>query len=637
MATMTAALTALLFGAVLLLLQGPAEATDAHRHRAHDGGRGHAAAAAADTLPEVLDVSQDVEEAPCATDVADVSGESVMIARCRATCLQKFSTSSSDASVQRTSHSDSMMCWEYCGKLRKGPKTLASVCKDEYLCWAGCRAACDFHFPDGLLGAGPGSEGRWSLRPTSEASSSAPPRALPPPRFDADGLVLRWRQPAAELHDAASTSAVTTPADAQSTTTAAPEVAQALRALTRTLGEQDDDEGTAAVVFIVTAKMTTSGGWKELKQTMDNWLELSVASRAAMRGVSVLAVAADGPVARASACVPPLPHQDARQDDQDYYDEDASDEDEDDDDAPAGAAGRAAPDGSLQRLAQRSFAQLRGTVQHGVLLRALLRDRAATKQLVEEAAEEEGDDDQDDDEDEEEVLIGQHRLDLVHRLLGVPRGRGGGHRDKAAKNKTGWGLHLVGVWAAGGGARLPRARVAWTAPRSVSETLINWAVPALRISGSRVVSGVSQAEVPLVEQHATRVTVGDAHSSDTSPALVLQLSVQTDASAAAAAVPEPYASVYSRRKAEAPVAVPAGTSSASSDTLRPAYEQAALWEATLVAVGLVVGAAALCVALLLVTYGVHVRIARCCRGRHSSIHAKSASVEPLNAPDQNNV
>ncbi|KAJ1522605.1 hypothetical protein ONE63_001785 [Megalurothrips usitatus] len=142
MATMTAALTALLVGAVLLQLQGPAEATDAHRHRAHDGGRGHAAAA--DTLPEVLDVSQDVEEAPCATDVADVSGESVMIARCRATCLQKFSTSSSDASVQRTSHSDSMMCWEYCGKLRKGPKTLASVCKDEYLCVSitCCRMYC---------------------------------------------------------------------------------------------------------------------------------------------------------------------------------------------------------------------------------------------------------------------------------------------------------------------------------------------------------------------------------------------------------------------------------------------------------------------------------------------------------------
>lgn len=121
-----------------------------------------------------------------------------------------------------------------------------------------------------------------------------------------------------------------------------------------------------------------------------------------------------------------------------------------------------------------------------------------------------------------------------------------------------------------------------------------------------------------------------------SPALVLQLSVQTDATAAAngLSLPSPpeLASWSVRATHSAVVTPPA-----------PSYGQAALWEATLVAVGLVVGAAALCVALLLVAYGVHSRVARCCRGRSHGmhgihgIHAKSASVEPLNGPDHNNV
>lgn len=135
--------------------------------------------------------------------------------------------------------------------------------------------------------------------------------------------------------------------------------------------------------------------------------------------------------------------------------------------------------------------------------------------------------------------------------------------------------------------------------------------------------------------------VGDAHSSDVSAALVLQLSVQTDASAAASDVD---AEPHHRQEDVVSAAPAAAVAPAAADvTLRtaPSYEQAALWEATLVAVGLVVGAAALCVALLLAAYGVHGRVARCCRGRshgmHSGIHAKSASVEPLNSPDQNNV
>lgn len=607
---------------------------------------------------------------------ADVSGESVMVARCRASCLHKFTSpppapsspsSSESVFVECASQADCMMCWDHCGdRLKGGPEFLASVCTDTYLCWAGCRAACDFHFPYGVRGS-PGSAagGSWSLRPTNEASSAAI-RTMPAPYLDTAGLTVRWRQPPQSLVEAATTVATTT-----TTTTSTPTPSTTTSASfeqggtpssleSGESGESDSNEdqydddakvedsapATAPkapshrrIVYIVSAKMAPSSAWKELKQTTDLWLALSGSTRAAMRAVSVLAVSADGPVARGSACVQPVSghQQDTSQDGEDYYDEDASDEDDDkDDDSGSSSSDNAIPDASLQHLAQRSFAQLRGTVQHGVLLRALLRDRVAVKQTDEE-------DEDADDEDEEELLLDQRRLDLVQRLLGAGRARGRG-KGRADKGKAaGWGLHLVGVWAAGGGARLPRARVAWTAPRGVAQTeaLVSWAVPALRISGSRVVSGVSQAEVPLVEQHATRVTVGDAHSSDVSAALVLQLSVQTDASAAAsaAALAPHHHDQDAVNAAPAPAAAPV-TADVTQRTA-PTYEQAALWEATLVAVGLVVGAAALCVALLLAAYGVHGRVARCCRGRshgmHGGIHAKSASVEPLNSPDQNNV
>ncbi|KAK3915017.1 Abnormal spindle-like microcephaly-associated protein-like protein [Frankliniella fusca] len=530
-------------------------------------------------------------------------------------------------------------------------------------------AACDFYFPYGL-GAGP--EGaRWSLRPTTESSVGAHVRALPPPRFDADGLTLRWRQPVHADGAASSAATVTNSTTDSSTTTtvtsiSADEDGEALDATVEDASreaepaadarpsDQDSPSPTSQarplhkhVVFIVSGRMAPSLTWRELKQTADNWMELSESQRQHMRAVSVLAVSAVGPVARAATCVIPPPsiqrHPETSLEDGDFYDEDNSSDEDDEHDDDAGSAAETTPDNSLRRL---SFEQLRGTVQNGVLLRALLKDRTTAKHLVEDAAQEDEADEDDDEEDEEDedVLLDRRRLDLVKRLLGAGhgRGRGGGGgrgRDGKAPAPGGWGLHLVGVWAAGGGARLPRARVSWTAPRGVAETLVNWAVPALRISGSRVVSGASQAEVPLVEQHATRVTVGDAHSSDVSPALVLQLSVKTDSSATAGVedgFPEDTAAV--------PAPAPAAPEQVAAAPRAPSYEQAALWEATLVAVGLVVGAAALCVALFLAAYGVHSRVARCCRGRGhgihagmSGIHAKSASVEPLNAPDQNNV
>lgn len=125
-----------------------------------------------------------------------------------------------------------------------------------------------------------------------------------------------------------------------------------------------------------------------------------------------------------------------------------------------------------------------------------------------------------------------------------------------------------------------------------------------------------------------------------SPALVLQLSVLTDSSAVAAGLSSPYGQEAS--SSPVPAATPVDASlGAGMGAGVVSHEQAALWEATLVAVGLVVGAAALCVALLVAAYGLHSRVARCCRGRvhgsGSSIHSKSSSVEPLNAPDQNNV
>ena len=163
------------------------------------------------------------------------------------------------------------------------------------------------------------------------------------------------------------------------------------------------------------------------------------------------------------------------------------------------------PDNEIQRLAQRSFNQLRGTVQDQVLLHALMKDRA-----IKHLSDDSQDEGEDEDEDEEDALLDQRRLEIVQQLLGARgRGRRGGRggRGRGKIAAAGWGLHLLGVWAAAGGARLPRARVAWTPPRGVAEALVSWSVPGLRISGSRIVSGVSQAEVPLVEQHATRVTV----------------------------------------------------------------------------------------------------------------------------------
>lgn len=654
--------------AVLGVLVVAAEPHRHHQDREREHGR------LADLAPEVLqelpeEVVRAEQDQECA---ADVAGESVMVARCRATCLEKFAAPSEGGPDCASRSDDCMMCWDHCGRLKRGPETLASVCKDSYLCWLGCRTACDFYFPHGLrTDSDAGEDGRWSLRPTKEASRSTPIRALPPPRFDADGLTLRWRQPpqTGGAVNASTVAMATGPSTTTSTMTpvsagedgaaldATVEAGQSAEDASKEMETEDEEVDARAeqpspspasqarpphkhVVFIVSARMAPSLAWKELKQTVDNWLELSESPRAAMRAVSVLAVSADGPVARASTCVSPPAsaqhHQDASQEETDYYDEDNSSDEDDESEDDAGSTADATPDNSLRRF---SFDQLRGTVQHGVLLRALLKDRTTAKHLVEDAAQEDEADEADDegDEDDEDVLLDRRRLDLVKRLLGADRGHGrgrGGARGRGGKVPAGWGLHLVGVWAAGGGARLPRARVSWTAPRGVAETLVNWAVPALRISGSRVVSGVSQAEVPLVEQHATRVTVGDAHSNDVSPALVLQLSVQTDSAAGAEAgvldVPAPIS--------EAPEQLAVEVAPRT-----PSYERAALWEATLVAVGLVVGAAALCVALLLAAYGVHSRVARCCRGRGhgihagmSGIHAKSASVEPLNAPDQNN-
>lgn len=156
-------------------------------------------------------------------------------------------------------------------------------------------------------------------------------------------------------------------------------------------------------------------------------------------------------------------------------------------------------------VARNTFKQLQGTEQPNKLYNVLLRDPAVAKRIVEDAAlDEDGDaseaDDEDDDVDDQDLA--RLRRVLPKLMLGVRQQPE--HRAESAPAE-GWGLHLLGVSVSGG--NLPRARVAWTPPSGVSDARVYWDVPALHLSGIRIVNGEAKAEVPLVEQHATRITV----------------------------------------------------------------------------------------------------------------------------------
>lgn len=169
---------------------------------------------------------------------------------------------------------------------------ILTKCFLSVLQWAGCRAACDFHFPYGTLGSSGSSSGDadWSLRPTSDASSAPPPRVLPQPRFDSDGLVVRWRHPHTHPHPhahprsnpRAAVPATSSPAPApeHSGETHTTDSAEADGEASDERRAEDTTSQTTvapssrspqptpapAVVYIVSAKVAPSMTWKELTQ-----------------------------------------------------------------------------------------------------------------------------------------------------------------------------------------------------------------------------------------------------------------------------------------------------------------------------------------------------------------------------------